>query len=54
MPARAERNLPLPCEKIPRSVHGISVWWDRSGFFDKYRERRIDTGTRSTLTMRFC
>ena len=44
MPARAERIYLYPAEKDqPGRVMAFPVWWDRSGFLEKYRVRRIDT-----------
>lgn len=45
MPARAERLY-----LFPRDINQLGqvlrfpVWWDRSAFFKKYRDRQIDTG----------
>jgi hypothetical protein len=45
MPARAERIYLFPAdEDQPGRVMRFPVWWDRRGFFDKYGDRKIDTG----------
>lgn len=44
MPARAARIYLFPAGKDqPGRVVSFPVWWDRSGFFNKYRDRQIDT-----------
>ena len=44
MPARAERIYLYPAEKDqPGRVVTFPVWWDRSGFLEKFRDRKIDT-----------
>ena len=45
MPARSERLFLFPKKKdAPSQVIPFPVWWDRRVFFDKYRDRRLDTG----------
>jgi len=45
MPARAERIYLFPAEEgQPGQVMRFPLWWDRSGFFEKYRDREIDLG----------
>ena len=45
MPARAERIYLYPAdEDRPGRVIRFPIWWDRSGFFERYGDRRIDTG----------
>jgi len=45
MPARAERLYLFAAEADqPNQVMDFPVWWDRRGFFDEYRDRKIDTG----------
>ena len=45
MPARTERIYIYPAEVgQPGQVMHFPLWWDRRGFFEKYREREIDTG----------
>lgn len=43
MPARAERIYIYPAEESqPGQVMRFPIWWDRSGFFEKYHDREID------------
>ena len=45
MPARNERIYIYPAEEgQPGQVMRFPIWWDRRGFFEKYRDREIDTG----------
>jgi hypothetical protein len=45
MPARAERIYIFSAQADqPGRVMGFPVWWDRTGFFEKYRDRQIDLG----------
>ena len=45
MPARKERIYIFPEEEgQPGQVVRFPLWWDRNGFFEKYRDREIDTG----------
>jgi hypothetical protein len=45
MPARAERIFIYPAEEGQSGqVMRFPLWWDRRGFFEKYRDREIDTG----------
>ena len=45
MPARAERIYLFPDkEGQPCRVMEFPLWWDRRGFFEKYRNRQIDLG----------
>ena len=45
MPARTERIylFPRKADRLGR-VMEFPLWWDRRGFFDKYRDRGIDLG----------
>jgi hypothetical protein len=45
MPARAERIYLYAAEADqPNRVLDFPLWWDRSGFFEQYGDREIDTG----------
>lgn len=45
MPAYRERLYLCPSEHgQPGWIMDFPVWWYRSGFFQKYGERRLDTG----------
>ena len=45
MPARSERICIFFDKKDqPGQVVRFPIWWDRRGFFEKFREREIDTG----------
>jgi hypothetical protein len=45
MPARAERIYLFPAEEgQPGQVMRFPIWWERRGFFKKYRDREIDLG----------
>jgi hypothetical protein len=45
MPARAERIYLFPArDGQPGRVMDFPLWWDRRGFFEKYRDRQIDLG----------
>jgi hypothetical protein len=45
MPARAERIHIVPDKNgNPGRIIGFPGWWDRSAFFDEYRDREIDLG----------
>ena len=45
MPARTERITLIPSDnKQPNKTIRFPIWWDRRGFFDKFRERELDTG----------
>lgn len=45
MPARTERIYIYPAEKgQPGQVLPFPLWWDRRTFFEKYGDRKIDTG----------
>lgn len=45
MPARAERVYLCPeTDGEPGWVGKFPRWWDRRGFFERFWERRIDTG----------
>ena len=43
MPARNQRILLFATDQ-PGQVMDFPLWWDRSGFFAKYRDRQVDTG----------
>ena len=43
MPARAQRIYVFAADQ-PGQVLDFPLWWDRSGFFDKFRDRQIDLG----------
>lgn len=48
MPARSERIYLVPSEDAePCRVMRFPVWWNRSEFFKKYRQREIDLGNPS-------
>lgn len=45
MPAYRERVYLCPAEHgQPGWIMDFPVWWDRRAFFEKYGDRRIDTG----------
>lgn len=45
MPARAERIYIFPArDGQPGRVMDFPLWWDRRGFFEKYRDREMDLG----------
>ena len=45
MPARTEKIYLFPSDTAqPARVMRFPVWWDRRGFFTKFRDRKIDTG----------
>ena len=45
MPARTQRLYLFPARAgQPGQVMDFTLWWDRSGFFEKYGDRQIDTG----------
>lgn len=45
MPARTERIYLFPSDtNEPAQIVPFPIWWDRRGFFTKFRERELDTG----------
>lgn len=45
MPARTERIYLFPSDTSqPARVMRFPTWWDRRGFFAKFRDRELDTG----------
>lgn len=45
MPARTERIYLFPSDTSqPARVMRFPIWWDRRGFFAKFRDRELDTG----------
>jgi len=45
MPAYRERIYLCPAENgQPGWIVDFPLWWDRSGFFEKYGHRQVDTG----------
>ena len=54
MPARTERLTIVPAEEgLPGQTMAFPLWWDRRGFFEKYREREVDTGNPFTVDYAF-
>lgn len=44
MPARSESILVVPeANGLPVRILRFPVWWDRAAFFEKFKDREIDT-----------